>query len=72
MFIIFIFLFQTASWIPFLCAVGLFVYQTLDAIDGKQVRNLPEKVGPVQSKYFLMESKEKLASIYQFDYYYPD
>ena len=43
-FIISIFLFQTASWIPFLCAVGLFVYQTLDAIDGKQVRNLPEKV----------------------------
>jgi len=29
---------ETASWIPFLCAVGLFVYQTLDAIDGKQAR----------------------------------
>lgn len=25
-------------WACFLCAVGLFVYQSLDAIDGKQAR----------------------------------
>ena len=30
--------FQVPSWVPFLCALGLFIYQTLDAIDGKQAR----------------------------------
>jgi phosphatidylglycerophosphate synthase len=30
--------FQTSSWVYFTSAVGLFVYQTLDAIDGKQAR----------------------------------
>ena len=25
-------------WVPLGCALGLFIYQTLDAIDGKQAR----------------------------------
>jgi len=29
---------EVPSWVPFLCALGLFIYQTLDAIDGKQAR----------------------------------
>lgn len=29
---------STPAWVPFLCALGLFIYQTLDAIDGKQAR----------------------------------
>jgi len=29
---------QAPRWAFFLCAVGLFVYQSLDAIDGKQAR----------------------------------
>lgn len=31
-------LFQAPLWAYLLCAVGLFVYQSLDAIDGKQAR----------------------------------
>lgn len=31
-------LFQAPLWTYLLCAVGLFVYQSLDAIDGKQAR----------------------------------
>ena len=34
----FLLLFQTPAWVPFICALGLFIYQTLDAIDGKQAR----------------------------------
>lgn len=30
--------FQIPSWVPLSCALGLFIYQTLDAIDGKQAR----------------------------------
>jgi phosphatidylglycerophosphate synthase len=30
--------FKVPSWVLLLCAIGLFVYQTLDAIDGKQAR----------------------------------
>ena len=30
--------FQTPAWVPLICALGLFIYQTLDAIDGKQAR----------------------------------
>lgn len=30
--------FQAPLWAYLLCAVGLFVYQSLDAIDGKQAR----------------------------------
>lgn len=33
-----IFCFKAPSWCYFLCALGLFIYQTLDAIDGKQAR----------------------------------
>lgn len=29
---------QAPSWALYLCAMGLFVYQALDAIDGKQAR----------------------------------
>jgi choline/ethanolamine phosphotransferase len=29
---------QVAWWIPLSCGLGLFIYQTLDAIDGKQAR----------------------------------
>ena len=29
---------QIPGWASALCAVGLFVYQSLDAIDGKQAR----------------------------------
>lgn len=29
---------QAPRWMYFMCAVGVFVYQTLDAIDGKQAR----------------------------------
>ncbi len=29
---------QSPRWAALLCAVGIFVYQTLDAIDGKQAR----------------------------------
>lgn len=29
---------ETSRWAALLCAVGLFIYQTLDAIDGKQAR----------------------------------
>jgi len=28
----------TPAWVPFICALGLFIYQTLDAVDGKQAR----------------------------------
>ncbi len=31
-------LFQAPLWAYLLCAVGLFIYQSLDAIDGKQAR----------------------------------
>lgn len=31
-------LFQAPLWAYLLCAIGLFVYQSLDAIDGKQAR----------------------------------
>lgn len=31
-------LLQAPRWACFLCALGLFVYQSLDAIDGKQAR----------------------------------
>jgi len=30
--------FQIPRWASFLCGFGLFVYQSLDAIDGKQAR----------------------------------
>ena len=30
--------FQIPGWIPMMVAVGMFIYQTLDAIDGKQAR----------------------------------
>lgn len=30
--------FQAPRWACFLCALGLFIYQSLDAIDGKQAR----------------------------------
>ena len=30
--------FQIPGWIPVMVAVGMFIYQTLDAIDGKQAR----------------------------------
>lgn len=30
--------FQAPRWAFFLCGVGLFAYQSLDAIDGKQAR----------------------------------
>ena len=30
--------FQAPKWACFLCAVGLFIYQSLDAIDGKHAR----------------------------------
>lgn len=30
--------FQTPRWAALLCAAGIFIYQTLDAIDGKQAR----------------------------------
>lgn len=30
--------FQAPLWAYLLCAVGLFIYQSLDAIDGKQAR----------------------------------
>lgn len=29
---------QTPRWAALLCAAGIFIYQTLDAIDGKQAR----------------------------------
>ena len=29
---------KVPSWVLILCALGLFLYQTLDAIDGKQAR----------------------------------
>lgn len=29
---------QAPRWACFLCALGLFIYQSLDAIDGKQAR----------------------------------
>lgn len=29
-------IFQAPSWAYFLCAMGVFLYQTLDALDGKQ------------------------------------
>ena len=29
---------QVSGWIPFLLAITMFIYQTLDAIDGKQAR----------------------------------
>jgi phosphatidylglycerophosphate synthase len=32
------FVFQCPQWSFALCALGLFVYQSLDAIDGKQAR----------------------------------
>ena len=32
------FVFQAPGWVYLACAVGLFVYQSLDAIDGKQAR----------------------------------
>jgi phosphatidylglycerophosphate synthase len=31
---------EPPSWSYFLCALGLFIYQTLDAIDGKQARRI--------------------------------
>lgn len=31
-------LFQAPLWAYLMCAVGLFIYQSLDAIDGKQAR----------------------------------
>lgn len=31
-------LFQAPQWSFLLCATGLFIYQSLDAIDGKQAR----------------------------------
>ena len=31
-------LFQVPCWASLLCGIGLFVYQSLDAIDGKQAR----------------------------------
>ena len=30
--------FQAPRWVYLFCAIGLFVYQSLDAIDGKQAR----------------------------------
>ena len=29
---------QAPRYVTFVCAIGLFIYQTLDAIDGKQAR----------------------------------
>jgi phosphatidylglycerophosphate synthase len=31
-------IFKAPAWVLILCALGLFIYQTLDAIDGKQAR----------------------------------
>jgi len=33
-----LFFFQVPRFVFFMCAIGLFLYQTLDAIDGKQAR----------------------------------
>lgn len=33
-----VYLFQAPPWVFLFCALGIFIYQSLDAIDGKQAR----------------------------------